>query len=379
MWLSDVFPQYEGKPWHECDRNMINIPITWIDTTETGVEEFNKIYRWILDQEPYEYVKTKSGGICVKPYMFRTPCYNVNVIKSGVEIVYIDYYAYRFRFRTSYKQGEDDNWSVSGSRGFETFKRLIKKFGGNIENIAIDNGKEVKTTMPKPLIYCKDEFIGQTLENVYHADINSAYMAGIKDYASMMRYKDSKNYETWDALCKTIDELFNNRKSSEFGKKHYKSVLNVSYGFMQSQWCRLKGKGYALAHLSKIALESCIAKLQEFTAYQEHTGGIIVAYNTDGVFFIPSQFTEYQYKSQLASPDKRLGEFKIDKFCKKLRFKSNGAYEYVDEDDRYTPVVRGRTILDSIKPREEWEWGDIYQHAADVIRYKFIEGIGIKK
>ena len=31
-----------------------------------------------------------------------------------------------------------------------------------------------------------------------------------------------------------------------------------------------------------------------------------------------------------------------------------------EEDGKYTPVVRGYTNLEKIKPKEMWEWGDIY-------------------
>lgn len=381
MWLSDIeeFRRYSSKPWNKCDMNMLNVPINWIEATDAGADEFNKIYYWILDNKVPKYVKTKSGGICKKPSVFRRPCYNINITKSSIEIVYIDYFAYRFRFRSGYKESEEDTWGVSGSRGFEIFKRMVKNYGGNMADLAIDNGKEVKATMPAPMIYCKEEYIGQTLENVYHADINSAYMAGIKEYASTMRYKDLEHHDTWEAICKTIDELYTNRKSSDYSKKHYKAVLNVSYGFMQSQWCRLKGHGYALAHLSKIAMESCINKLLDFTSKQERFGGTVIGYNTDGVFFIPSAYDTAILPSKLAHPDTRLGEFKIDTFCKKIRFKSHGAYEYIDQNDDYKPVVRGRTRLDYIKPRSEWEWGDIYQQDAQIVRFKFMEGLGVLK
>jgi hypothetical protein len=39
--------------------------------------------------------------------------------------------------------------------------------------------------------------------------------------------------------------------------------------------------------------------------------------------------------------------------------------------------VRGRTNYDLIKPRSEWEWGDIYRKEAKPILFYWIEGTGL--
>ena len=57
-------------------------------------------------------------------------------------------------------------------------------------------------------------------------------------------------------------------------------------------------------------------------------------------------------------------------YCQ-FRLKSKGAYEYIDGDGHYQPVVRGYTKLDQIKDRSEWHWGDIYQ--ADVVKFSINE------
>ena len=43
-------------------------------------------------------------------------------------------------------------------------------------------------------------------------------------------------------------------------------------------------------------------------------------------------------------------------------------YEFV-EDGHYEPVVRGITELDLIKPREEWQWGDIFRNYKLLVPY----------
>ena len=59
-----------------------------------------------------------------------------------------------------------------------------------------------------------------------------------------------------------------------------------------------------------------------------------------------------------------------------LRFKSDGAYEFI-ENDKYFPVIRGKTSYEKIVPRDEWVFGDIYKGSE--IKFNFIEGIGVVK
>ena len=55
----------------------------------------------------------------------------------------------------------------------------------------------------------------------------------------------------------------------------------------------------------------------------------------------------------------------------------NANYEFI-EDGKYTPVVRGKTKLDRVKPRSEWQWGDIFKYDANEL-LKIVEDLDTHK
>ena len=147
-----------------------------------------------------------------------------------------------------------------------------------------------------------------------------------------------------------------------------KLVLNMSYGWFQCRYF-----GYKLAHISKFCIEYTINYLKQITEYLMKNDCSIICYNTDGVWFkcdTPSFIEEIEKKTNY-----KLGGYKLDHKNCSIRFKSAGCYEYM-EDGVYTPVVRGRTNLDDLKPRKDWEWGDIYK-AIPHIYYNSTEEYGI--
>ena len=64
----------------------------------------------------------------------------------------------------------------------------------------------------------------------------------------------------------------------------------------------------------------------------------------------------------------RLGECKI---ASPIRH-----HEFI-EDGVYHPVVRGFTNLDVVKDRKYWQWGDIYNHEASIMKWIYKEGVGL--
>ena len=81
--------------------------------------------------------------------------------------------------------------------------------------------------------------------------------------------------------------------------------------------------------------------------------------NTDGIWYQADQPLDIEDSNEL-------GGWKHDHKQCKLRVKSSGSYEFI-ENSVYTPVQRGSTLLDRSKPRELWKWGDIYQEDAKKI------------
>lgn len=96
---------------------------------------------------------------------------------------------------------------------------------------------------------------------------------------------------------------------------------------------------------------------------------MVLLYNTDGIWYCGDVYHG-------EGEGKRLGEWENDHINCMFRAKSAGSYEFV-EDGKYYPVVRGRTNLDLITPRENWKWGDIFKKEAKVIEFYWLAGEGI--
>ena len=119
------------------------------------------------------------------------------------------------------------------------------------------------------------------------------------------------------------------------------AILNLTCGYFQSlKDNRIKAK---LAHISRYAIARNNQKIDEMVQWLKANDRIPVLINTDGIWFIGAP-------TNLSS--KLLGEFEEDHKNCTLRIKSSGAYEYI-EDGKYHPVLRGKTKLDRIKPRDK--------------------------
>jgi hypothetical protein len=108
--------------------------------------------------------------------------------------------------------------------------------------------------------------------------------------------------------------------------------------------------------------------MRELAEKMKKSGRRILAYNTDGIWYVGDVYHD-------EGEGKGLGQWENDHINCKIRFKSAGSYEYI-ENGKYTPVQRGLTKLDSIKPRDEWQWGDIFSDEGKEITYTFVNEIG---
>lgn len=361
--LEELMPG-KGVAWEDANFNKIGLETTWVEATTQGAEYFNSIYNLVKDWK--EAARTKSGGISIKGRDFRFCTQSVVQTNTGCELIIIaPRYCYRVVFRSDYGKGIEGK--MSGKAAFAQFYKKCKKEGLDLNSVAIDNGKEVKETIPCPDIRLVFTYRNVTLQHAFHVDINSAYMAGIKK---------AYGHLGDGALGRVIQDIFDHRKDTTKSAKYNKDILNCSQGFMQSQYCVLNHKGYALAHLSKAGIEYCYEKIQEIIHTYEGLGCKLVGTNTDGAWFIPPEnFTRIQAEN-VPGFGTGLGDFKIDYWDCQLRYKSAGAYEFIC-DGMYIPKLRGHSSLDSVKPRTEWEWGDIYRKEANPVRFTFIKGEGV--
>ena len=329
--------------------NLIRFPITKVTLEEWNelVSHYNKLYE---EEEIHRgFIFTKSGAISTnkESLIYNSCCYEVRETRYMHELIIC---CADGRARVQYDHGQVvQEKNYSGHKAFTRLNREFKKDGIDLSNYYIENGKEVKDTIPKPLItLCILPNI--TYTNVFHLDINSAY-----PYAMTIIVPEWK---------KTIERIYDGRMNNSMNKL----ILNMSYGWFQCRYF-----GYKLAHISKFCIEYTKKYLATITEELLKNGCSVICYNTDGIWFKcdePSYIEELEKKTCY-----RLGGYKLDHKNCSIRFKSSGCYEYI-EDGIYTPVVRGRTNLDDLKPRKEWQWGDIYK-AIPHIYYNSTEEYGI--
>lgn len=295
-----------------------------------------------------EIERTRSGGISISnqaPHK-RVLAYDVIQTRTRIELtVLLGDYSFRVALtHTSKDDLSDEKVDVSGKQGLNYLENRLKENGIALRDYKLDKdtGYKTKQTIDKPRIALEDIHLDMTYENVHHMDISSAYPAGV--------------VKEFPEFLPTIQDIFDKRKT----EPQNKLLLDVAIGRMQSKF-----EGYAYAHISKAGIDWCANEVDEMVKYLKKQGRKVLLTNTDGVW--------YQGEPLEMPSAGQLGMWRNDKLnCKRFRAKSKGAYEYIDSDNNYKPVIRGRTLLDTAKPRSEWRWGDIYHKTAEeIITYTF--------
>lgn len=253
----------------------------------------------------------------------------------------------RIKLCNHLKEDRKANNDCSGSTAWSYFSRACKKF--NLDLTSVENTKEegiaAKEDFPKPIIavapnikYGKDV----VYENTHHIDIHSAHCAGMSNAHPEFRH--------------VFESIYKNRKTDPKNKH----ILTHTWGYAQSEYT--KGYPFRWAQWSKEALEWTNEQVLSMALELERNGRKPLLFNTDGIWYQGDRYSP-------ANEGGDMGQWAHDHTNCRLRIKSAGSYEFM-EGDTYKAVVRGRTRLDKVKPREEWEWGDIFQeNAAQVLAY----------
>lgn len=337
--------------------NFKNIPVNLFKATRQGAEEFNEVYFKIKNDNDFnKLIRTPSGAISwegMNKYK-NSYAYDVRVLKSCIELTVVTFErAYRYQFRYIQREAnEDGKKHLFGNKAFKIFSAKLAENGININDYAIENGEEIKKTIEAPSIRMERElYKNVTFENACHVDFHNSYPAGLAN--------------THPEFRSTIEYFYNNRKNNQ----DYKDVLNLTVGYMQSSMPQVKAKW---SHLSRDAIHDNNERVKRLAEKLSNKGFLIIAYNTDGIWVSGDwrKFKDNNYGS-------KLGQWSWDHVDCKIRFRSAGSYEFI-ENGKYTPVVRGTTKLDELKDRKNWEWGDIYSTASNPIYFTFDEEEGIK-
>lgn len=351
----NYFDKYKSCPlapnWHDWfEGNIIS-----------SMDEFNDILSTIYSLSIEEVSLTKNGHFSKRIY---SNGYAWSKTPSTNTFELILHYAgriYKFIFwPCRYDEKGGKKTRVSGREALNKFRReagsLATEFALTDNNLIA----EVKEKIEKPKIELTNvtkmlgnhTFVSDDEWTIFHMDIHSAYPAGVAN--------------TTPALKEYMEKLY---KLKESGDPDAKLLLNAGIGAMQS--LKLTGRRYP--ELSRRGIEWTNRELERMTATLESLGCCILAYNTDGIWVASLNGLP---KLDCIGPE--LGQWDIDHVVEKLRFKSAGAYEYI-ENGQYKAVLRGRTRLDSIKPREAWEWGDIFNLNAAPIQYTYDITTGLIK
>ena len=334
--------------------NKLKLPVYVVNVSEEGAREINEYYDELLTSNYNKIVRTKSNGISISKINFRPPMWDVRYSRACLEITVIGasrMLRIQFRQNTALdadKTGEERQ--IYGRQAFNAFKKELLKDGIDLDDYAIDNGADVKKTIPKYLIREADKFVcgkERTWQGCHHIDFHNSFPAGLVN--------------THPEFGKTIARLYESRKTNPINK----AILNYSIGFFQS----LDGCQAKWAHLSKDAIADNNDRVLELSQRITDAGRRVLLWNTDGIWY---QGEIYHGEGE----GKNLGEWENDHINCQFRAKSRGAYEFI-EDGKYYPVLRGHTKLDKAKPRDTWEWGDIFNLDAEVINFYWIEGIGL--
>lgn len=315
--------------------NYILIPVTKTDNKD----EFNEVLAYYRNKNYNNIVRTKSGGISIKHFRgngidLRSTCWSI-------ELIIIDGDgSFRLQFRSKIFDDpkiDENKLRITGKQSLNKFIAELKELNINLKDYAIDNGIEVNKTIEKPLIKVnRRSYLDMTFNNCHHIDISSSYPAGLKDYKP--------------EFGPIIDEWY---RLKQEGHKEYKAYLNLLVGIMHSKYI-----GYKYADMAKHAIEYNNNKIRNMADWLTNNNRTVIAYNTDGIWFTGEP---------IIFETKGLGQFRQDHTNCKLRYKSAGAYEFI-ENGIYNPVVRGKRQLELIKPKTEWVWGDIYKKEANLIK-----------
>jgi len=358
-------PKYTNE-WFNL--NYMLIPVTVVNADIGNETIFNEIYQWLLKSNFNQITRTKSGGISIssEELFNKLEKYDVEFSTGCCEItICTPERSCRIQFRINNYKTDEGEYIISGRESFNIFLKQLKRINIDINKYIItkEEGIELNKTIHKPDIRLIDKeavnpFYGGDLnkiyENAFHIDFHKFYMSGLKT--------------SHPEFAPAIDILAEKAKSKdEKTSCKYKTIMAATIGYSHSKY-----SGYKYTKLAKDAINTAYKKFDILFEDLINKGYNIIATNTDGIWVEGP--TLYHNKDLFEGEG--LEHWSIDHKNCRIRFKSAGSYEYI-EDDKYHPVVRGRTRLDAITPRDQWKWGDIFLDLAEANRWTFEEGVGI--
>lgn len=320
--------------------NILKVKTIHLSPTPEDAHLFNQIVDDIFwSNESWDIIKqTKSGGISISLTSVLPPMWDIYEGDTSIILTLIHE---KGCARVCFEGDFDTNKRrspISGPQALRQFTDLCAKYNIDLNSYALPPEQSVliKESIPRPLIKIADGAEPERIyENCHHIDFHSSYPGGLVN--------------THPEFKEPVEYLYNRRKTCP----NKKAVLNLTIGMMQSlKW----NKKAQHAQLAFDAITDNNHRVEDVAKRLTDSGRVPLLYNTDGIWYQGEA-----YHGDGEGPG--LGQWDNDHTNCTLRIKSAGAYEYI-ENGNYYPVVRGYTNLDKIKPREEWEWGDIFKDEA---------------
>ena len=341
--LLDYLEQYTTTPF-----SLVNKPNAMLMKTRNcgltieSTTEFNAVTEACEKYIDNKIEFTASNGIkMAKRYLTREG-WGVRYTSKGIpELIIISFRGmWRFQYRGAGKAPEE-----YGSQSWKAFTKDCKAEGIDLEEIAVPlkDAEDVKKAVPKPYIEVLNKaYLNFTFENAHHVDIHSAHCYYIA--------------EEFPQLKPVIYKYYEQRQDPEIGKKMKQRLVNLS-GFSESEFIK-----YRFSKMARAAKVGTNNRVQEIIDELTAAGRTPLLVNTDGVWYVGDV---YNFKDE----GDNIGQLHTDHINCKFRIKSKGAYEY-EENGEYHPCFRGRSALELVKKRKDWQWGDLFKSGA-IIKFPY--------
>lgn len=342
------------------EKKYIYNPISykWCDWIKYNKNYINDVDEWneLIDMLPENRGELTQRGNLSKHGFLTDQTFLVNSSMSSIEIGAIIsgnmyFFVYLPRDKDEVKDKEIRNKGITSFKIIkdecaDLLKPYAVKDNGTVELIKNDYKNENGGKIYKVELTSIGEFLkDQELDDVWHLDLHSGFPSGL-----VMTHPEFK------PVFERYYWLKQNAATPEERQK-YKDLMNTCIGAMWSS--KLKGNRYP--ELARDAVKWNNDMLDLLTKEIRQQGLTVLGYNTDGIFIKGNE----RFTSALEGPN--MGQFGIEKYDK-FRMKSIGCYEYM-QNGVYNVRCRGRHTYERIKPREKWQWGDIYK--GNIIGYEF--------
>lgn len=348
--IDDILSNINGVFGIRKERlNYYKMPITAYKFNEENVKLFNHIVSCLYGSDIKKIKRTPSGGVSLDN--LDEIAYDVRAQRGSIEITIINYFgkSFRLQWRNSASNNFDDtSLKMCGHQAFSSFRDVCRVFDIDLSKYAhLDYEsalKEKNEIEPSIIRVVSEKFLNRTFENVHHIDRHSSYMSGLVN--THPEFKD------------VVEYIYEHRKDDDI---KFKSILNMTQGYMQSSHCK-----YKYAHLSRDMIKNNNDWVRNTIKSMLSKGIVPLLINTDGIWYTGEMYHDGNEGSGICT-------WGHDHTNCTFRIKSAGAYEYI-ENGVYHPVVRGQTKLDLVKDRKDWLWGDIYEDNCKEIIYTFRDG-----